>query len=850
MAVVGNILSLPLFFGVDLLFGSIFAILAIRYLPLLPAIAVGLIASAYTFHIWGHPWAIIIFTAEIWVTGYLFKRFKLHLIIANLFYWTVIGIPLVWIFYRVVMDIPPTPTLTILFKQPINGFFNVVIASLISLIPIVRQWFELEEDKESFSIKEILLSTLVSAVVIPMVMVFGYFSQQKIQGDIEDKKNQLIQLTEIARNQTLYLFNHYEKTGLTLATKINEESISSKKQLEQEVSNLLNEYQEIQSLEIENFDGSISLSFERPNKKKDFHFLISEQWISQPNQDWKKLRIKFLPTELYENDYGENGYPSISWFTERNELVFTTDPNINHVESNILTEGTLLASEHPGFFQWFPDRGDMPLLLWWRNSFFVNRVPIDQHKPRGELVSSLAVAPVVNRIQTLQYTSLFYLLIIVYLASGLSLLVVRVVGRPMVSIATTTQNIPDKLNELSELHWPDTSVAELQHLCHSSNNTAGTLKFLIDQLESANRELEEKVASRTAQFEQEMHDRLRAREQLSILSVRLKEIHRLSTDRFDSYQENLESYLRTGCSLLGFKFGIISQINLNDYVILACEPVTDSMQPGTHFDLSNTYCAAVYRSGQSIKYDQVGLLPSMSGHPAYKDLKLESYISAPIKIQGKIYGTINFSDLEPKDNITNDEIEFIELMAASLSVVIENELKEQAQIGKELQLIEQSLTDELTKIPNRRALENYLSRTFTEYRLFPKLLTVIMIDVDDFKSLNDKFGHVAGDEVLSRVADTLSLTLRDNDFLARFGGEEFSVVIKNRERIAVAHIAERMRAAVEAMENPYRPVTISLGICCINSSTISQYQSLIEFADKALYSAKEAGKNCFKFHTD
>lgn len=155
--------------------------------------------------------------------------------------------------------------------------------------------------------------------------------------------------------------------------------------------------------------------------------------------------------------------------------------------------------------------------------------------------------------------------------------------------------------------------------------------------------------------------------------------------------------------------------------------------------------------------------------------------------------------------------------------------------------------DGLTGLQNRRWLDALVLRLRGRALEEFSPLSVIMLDVDHFKSFNDRFGHAAGDAVLKTVAQCLRGSLRPQDRVARYGGEEFLVLLPNTPRTAALLIAERLRRRVEASEthdgdNLLPKVTISLGVSqWQNGLTIEQ---LVLKADNALYQAKQNGRNC------
>jgi diguanylate cyclase (GGDEF)-like protein len=169
-------------------------------------------------------------------------------------------------------------------------------------------------------------------------------------------------------------------------------------------------------------------------------------------------------------------------------------------------------------------------------------------------------------------------------------------------------------------------------------------------------------------------------------------------------------------------------------------------------------------------------------------------------------------------------------------LVLELEAKNQ-----ELQRLAE--TDELTGLVNRRFLLDRLRETIrlADRHHFP--VSVLMLDIDFFKQVNDRWGHQAGDEVLVRVATALRDTVRSTDWVGRYGGEEFLVVLTHTDLASAAALAEKIRTAVAALvfPNPDTRVTISGGLAILQAG--EGEERLIARADAGLYQAKEAGRN-------
>lgn len=170
-------------------------------------------------------------------------------------------------------------------------------------------------------------------------------------------------------------------------------------------------------------------------------------------------------------------------------------------------------------------------------------------------------------------------------------------------------------------------------------------------------------------------------------------------------------------------------------------------------------------------------------------------------------------------------------------------------------LEELALTDSLTGLANRRSLELRLEQNWGMLERANQELSLIMVDVDYFKRFNDRHGHQKGDECLQRVADILaSVCRRSIDLAARFGGEEFILVLPGVSSAGACEIAMRIQIAMEKLGMPHGEsavhsnVTVSMGIACCIPKQDEHIESLIKSADQALYKAKQNGRNQFKVY--
>jgi len=163
-----------------------------------------------------------------------------------------------------------------------------------------------------------------------------------------------------------------------------------------------------------------------------------------------------------------------------------------------------------------------------------------------------------------------------------------------------------------------------------------------------------------------------------------------------------------------------------------------------------------------------------------------------------------------------------------------------AQIYREQE--ETSLTDELTRLPNRRYLGQRFLQERQRARRGSKFLGILMLDLDHFKAINDTCGHLIGDAVLAHLASIIRSSIRDSDVAARYGGEEFAVIIQETDLGGAMRLAGRIRAAVEAAVFPSElRLTVSIGVASTDDA--ERFGELFELADTALYRAKREGRN-------
>ncbi|HCM25402.1 MAG: diguanylate cyclase [Treponema sp. GWB1_62_6] len=217
-------------------------------------------------------------------------------------------------------------------------------------------------------------------------------------------------------------------------------------------------------------------------------------------------------------------------------------------------------------------------------------------------------------------------------------------------------------------------------------------------------------------------------------------------------------------------------------------------------------------------------------------LELRPEIVVPVIGPSGLYGMILVGSKVLEDQYTPRELAFLDKLMAFASIAIQNHLH-----------YEHSVRDQKTGLFNHGYFMVRLHEEIARAKRGGLPFSVIVLDVDKFKTFNDGFGHMAGDRVLEKIAESLRSKVRDGDVLARFGGEEFTVLLPESDREQAWNVSERLRIAVAETEVPWDTplprVTISSGVATFNNAIPVEGAELLRRADDALYGSKERGRN-------
>ena len=324
----------------------------------------------------------------------------------------------------------------------------------------------------------------------------------------------------------------------------------------------------------------------------------------------------------------------------------------------------------------------------------------------------------------------------------------------------------------------------------------------------------------------------------------LRGLHEITSDPSLSFAERRSAILHLGCRHFGMPIGIVSRIDGPHYEILDVVDQTAALESGQVFDLPETYCCHVLAEDAPYAVDRTGD-SDLCNHPCYRRFALESYIGAPLKIDGDTVGTLNFSSTSATGAFSQNDLDLIGMFTQWLNHEMLRERDLNALKDARDQLEQLATLDDLTGLGNRRLITQQFDRELERGRRYARALSVVLIDFDRFKRLNDTHGHAAGDRALKLFAELATNTLRGADAIGRWGGEEFIVLLPDTAgssaMISVERLLDRIRNADFQVDG--RPVSLTASAGITTTLCDESVETIVDRADTALYEAKTQGRD-------
>ena len=416
----GNYFSFPIFFNIDFIFGSIFALLVLQFFGCGRAVASAAIIAGYTYFLWNHPYAIIIMTAEVAVVGLLMARRKMGLIQADALYWLFLGMPLAYLFYHLVMHVPVSDTSFIMTKQGVNGIANALVARLIFT------WYAHRTRSLLIPYREIVYNLLAFFVLCPALIMLAVESRtdfnmadrqirttltqdgqrvdQRLKTWVENRKSAIVNLAEMAASRSPQQMQPYLEMAKRSDVNFRRIGLLNREATTTAIFPLIDELGQ----------NNIGTNFaDRPfNRmlKQTLKPMLSE--VVMGRQDIPKPKVLMLVPVVIQGEYAGRVAGTLSLeqirehldkSSEHNSTLYTLiDKNDNVIMSNrtdqkIMTpfvrgKGALNRLDK-GISQWVPDvPPNTPLMERWGKSFYVAETAIG-NLAEWKLILEQPVAP-------------------------------------------------------------------------------------------------------------------------------------------------------------------------------------------------------------------------------------------------------------------------------------------------------------------------------------------------------------------------------------------------------------------------------------------------------------------------
>jgi PAS domain S-box-containing protein len=565
----GNYFRWTLFFDIDFLFGSIAVWLVVCLYGVGWGTVAGFLAGICTYFIWHHPYTTVTFTLEALFVSWLFhRRQQNNIVLLDAIFWLLIGMPLVWLFYAIILHLDPTQAQIILIKQPVNGIFNALVASLLLTYLPVHSWVTRPAATRTLSLEQTLFNWLVAFVFVPTLVLIMLMSHQvvsdiktAVQADLNDASrylgvemrlwyerrlaavNELARLAAIAPLQTDALQQNIDFTKRTLPDFRHIHVLDK-------TGNLILDAEHDLSAQREDF-GDDQLYFEKVQRSSkpilSSVFVPGEPTASprvvigvpifrngvQAGAVLGEIDLNRL-TKIFKFNAGENELLITLVDQQQTVAASTQSARIGQRDYNWRANGEVQPIGAQTYHR-FPTQGSRLVMVRWSNSFFVKETVVSHDIP-WSLILEIPAKPHVHQIERVHTRNLALLLLV----SGTALIFARLVSRrlvkPLSQLADVTTNLPNKLLKREAISWSQSQITEFSTLVCNFRSMATSLQQMFWEIQQANATLEQRVQERTqalqntnSELEAEIAERQQAEAAL-----------RESEERFRQMAENMQ----------------------------------------------------------------------------------------------------------------------------------------------------------------------------------------------------------------------------------------------------------------------------------------------------------------------
>ncbi|MDD2846137.1 MAG: diguanylate cyclase [Rhodoferax sp.] len=759
------------------------------------------------------------------------RRKNIGMVLADAIYWLFIGIPLVYIFYHSIMDASIASTTITMAKQAVNGVANTLLARLL------YSGYALGTGSAKIAYRDIIYNLLSFFALYPALVLLTVSSQDEFKKTDLQIRNDLVHETQLMRHRIdvwsrhrIHEISHLAALAATyppaqmqprLVQSLESDPNFLRIGLLDKAANITAYSPVLDELGHNNIGKNFADRPFIPRLKESLKPMLSEVVLGQIGVP--KPIVAVLAPVVKANEY--DGYVAgilslneIKEFLEKNvqsktmlytlldangNVILTNHQNQKVMQPFVRSNGSLHRLDD-NISQWMPTLPpNTPRSDRWKASSYLVDSPIGGLS-EWRLILDQPVAPF-QKVLYARYTRILALLfILLFVSLALAEIFSRKAVTTMEKLTLFTAQLPEELNKGAELVWPQSNVIEHHDLIERFKEMAASLS----QQFSTNRELTTSLENRVAQRTAEL---ISSEEKFRLLVNNSHDII------YTMNQEGIFTFVSPAWTvLLGHPVEEVTGYSMANFIysedIPNCKAALNKLFSTGQLQTNIEY--RIRHADQSWRWHNSNAVP-------IKDAA------------GKVIGA---------EGIAKD-------------VTGQKELEDAVR--------QLAFYDALTKLPNRRLLNDRLGQVMAASKRASSYAALMFLDLDNFKPLNDKHGHDVGDLLLVEVAKRLTDAVREMDTVARFGGDEFVVLLGdlgNTEPAAKAGVvAEKIRVS---LSNPFLPTiaqagtphkvvehhcSASIGVAVFVNHDLNA-EDVLKWADDAMYAAKKAGRNSIRFH--
>ncbi|GFO55397.1 hypothetical protein GMSM_24040 [Geomonas sp. Red276] len=535
LGIAGNYFRYPIFYGMDFLFGSIFTMLALQMLGGRAGVIAAFVAGSYTYVLWNHPYATFILVLEAGAVSFLTSGRRLHFVIADGLFWSVIGIPLVFLFYSVVMQLPSGTVEVTALKQAVNGVTNALLSrfAFIAISYCSRRSF--------FPMREMIFNTLVLFVLLPFLVIMA-FNSRRDQAEIDRR---IRQATLVSSLRTVSHLEHWLNSAMTEVTFLAELATRHPvAKIQQSLEETLASNNEFLRVGLQD-RNAISVAF-APAVDELGQSNIGRSFADRPYLPLLKKRMKPLVGEVVmarigrpkpmvpllapvikdgsydgyisgivdlatlrsfiEIDIKNQNLPNLRYILvdKNNKVVISNVPELQTMKPFRRKPGTLIRLQE-GFHQWMPQaRKNISVADQWKNAVYVAETGVGMLS-EWRLILEVPVGPFQQQMFTDYSRSLTDLLVVLLLAMGLAHIFSNRLISSFQHLRSVTADLPAKIGQRETLRWDRSIIEEANLLMENFRDMSDALRQRFEEINKLNASLEAKVEERTRELLKSEH---------------------------------------------------------------------------------------------------------------------------------------------------------------------------------------------------------------------------------------------------------------------------------------------------------------------------------------------------------